>query len=428
MKWINKDVAVIGSGIAGLQSSLDIADAGYNVVLLESSPSIGGKMISLSKVFPTLDCASCITTPKMAAVAQHPKIEIYTYTEIKHITKTSDGFELHLIKKPRYIIESECISCKKCEEVCPVLIKDPFEYELGATKAISIPFTNAIPPFPVLNPDKCIRCGACARACPKDCIDYLQKPQDVYIKVKAIIIATGYEITPINKKREYGGGIFPNVISPLQMERLLAPHGPFGKVLRPSDGKIPESIAYIQCAGSRDKSINIPYCSRVCCMYAIKQAMLLSGALPLAEITVYYMDIRAFGKGYEEFYRQAIAMGINFVKAKVAKITEDEDHNLILRVEYQQDNSKPKEVKHDLVVLSQGLIPASQNFYGLELELNEYGFINTSNLFTASASTNISGVFVCGTAKGPKDIPDTITEAGSAAMSVINYLKERTTV
>lgn len=425
MNQINKDVAVIGSGIAGLQASLDIADAGYNVVLIEKSPSIGGKMISLSKVFPTLDCASCITTPKMAAVSHHPRIETYTYTEVKEIKQTYNGFELHLIKKPRYIIESECISCKKCEEVCPVLVRDDFEYGLGATKAIAIPFTNAIPQFPVLNPDKCIRCGACARVCPKDCIDYLQKPKDIYLNVKAIVISTGYEITPMDAKKEYGGAIFPNVISPLQMERLLAPHGPFGKVLRPSDGKIPDSIAYIQCAGSRDKSINIPYCSRVCCMYAIKQAMLLSGALPLSEVTIYYMDIRAFGKGYEEFYQQAKAMGINFVKAKVAKIIEDENHDLILRIDHQEDGSKPKEVKHDLVVLSQGLIPASKRFYGLEINLNEYGFVENQKIFTQPSSTNIDGVFVCGTAKGPKDIPDTITEAGSAAMSVINYLKAR---
>lgn len=425
MNQINKDVAVIGSGIAGLQASLDIADAGYNVVLIEKSPSIGGKMISLSKVFPTLDCASCITTPKMAAVSHHPRIETYTYTEVKEIKQTYNGFELHLIKKPRYIIESECISCKKCEEICPVLVRDDFEYGLGATKAIAIPFTNAIPQFPVLNPDKCIRCGACARVCPKDCIDYLQKPKDIYLNVKAIVISTGYEITPMDAKKEYGGAIFPNVISPLQMERLLAPHGPFGKVLRPSDGKIPDSIAYIQCAGSRDKSINIPYCSRVCCMYAIKQAMLLSGALPLSEVTIYYMDIRAFGKGYEEFYQQAKAMGINFVKAKVAKIIEDENHDLILRIDHQEDGSKPKEVKHDLVVLSQGLIPASKRFYGLEINLNEYGFVENQKIFTQPSSTNIDGVFVCGTAKGPKDIPDTITEAGSAAMSVINYLKTR---
>ncbi|MEW6013618.1 MAG: CoB--CoM heterodisulfide reductase iron-sulfur subunit A family protein [Elusimicrobiota bacterium] len=423
MSTKNTDVLIVGSGIAGMQAALDIGDSGLNAVIVEKSPSIGGKMISLSKVFPTLDCASCITTPKMAASSHHPRVDIYTYTEVKEIKKVSDGFEAVITKKPRFVIESECISCKKCEEACPVYVTDEFEYGLGVKKAISIPFTNAIPQFPVLDESKCIRCGACARVCPKDCIDYLQKPQELKIKSKAVIISTGYEITPMDAKKEYNGTKLPNVISSLQAERLLAPHGPYGKFLRPSDGKIPDSIAYVQCAGSRDESIGIPYCSRVCCMYAIKQAMLLSGMLPLSEITVYYMDIRAFGKGYEQFYNQARAMGINFVKAKVAKITEDEEHNPILRIDRQEDGSKPQEVKHDIVVLSQGLVPSTKNFFGLELEINEYGFVNQKEKTLSPAKTNIEGVFVAGVASGPKDIPDTIMEAGSAAMEVINYVK-----
>lgn len=421
----NTDLVVIGGGIAGLQVSLDVADYGFNVILIEKSPSIGGKMISLSKVFPTLDCASCITTPKMAAVSHHPRIDIWTYTDIKSIKKTSNGFEIDVIKKPRYIIEKECISCRKCEEICPVYVDDEFEYGLGVKKAISIPFTNAIPQFPVLDLEKCIRCGACARVCPKDCIDYLQKPKGYTIKANAIVIASGYEITPMDAKKEYNAMKLLNVISPLQMERLLAPHGPYGKVLRPSDGKIPDSIAYIQCAGSRDKSIGIPYCSCVCCMYAIKQAMLLSAILPLADITIYYMDIRSFGKGYEEFYAQAKSMGINFVKAKVAKIMEDEKHNPVLRIEKQEENSKSIEVKHDLVVLSQGLIPAIKNFYGINIELDEYGFVSSPYQTFSPSKTNVEGVFVCGTARGPKDIPDTIMDASSAAVDVINWLKSK---
>jgi heterodisulfide reductase subunit A len=423
MKEINIDVAVIGSGIAGLEASLDVADAGYKVALIEKSPSIGGRMISLSKVFPTLDCASCITTPKMAAVSHHPFINMMTYTEVREIKKNDDGFDLYAIKKPRYINEGECISCKKCEEVCPVYIEDDFEHELSPKKAISIPFTNAVPQLPVLDMNKCIRCGACARICPKDCIDYLQKAEEIHIKAHSVIISTGYDITPMNAKKEYNAISIPNVISPLQMERLLAPHGPYGKVIRPSDGKIPESIAYVQCAGSRDKSIGVPYCSRVCCMYAIKQAMLLSGSLPLADITIYYMDIRAFGKGYEEFYSEARAMGINFVKAKVARITADEKGSPVLRIEHQEEASKPKEIKHDLVVLSQGMIPAVRDFLGLYLEINEYGFVSSRDKTLNPSQTNIDGVFVCGVARGPKDIPDTIADAGSAAVSAVNYIK-----
>jgi len=417
------DVVVIGAGIAGMQTALDIADQGLNVLIVEKSPSIGGKMISLSKVFPTLDCASCITTPKMAASSHHPRIEILTYSEVKKITKKEKGFSIEVIKKPRYVIESECISCKKCEEACPVYVDDEFEYGLGVKKAISIPFTNAIPQFPVLDDSKCIRCGACARVCPKDCIDYLQKPQEITFETDAVVIATGYEITPMDAKKEYNGTKLPNVISSLQAERLLAPHGPYGKFLRPSDGKIPDSIAYVQCAGSRDESIGVPYCSRVCCMYAIKQAMLLAGMLPLAEITIYYMDIRAYGKGYEQFYNQAKAMGINFVKAKVAKITEDEEHNPIVRIDRQEDFSKPQEVKHDIVILSQGLVPSRKEFFGLDIELNDYGFIKSPDPTFSPAKTNIEGVFVAGVARGPKDIPDSVVEAGSAAIEAVNYIK-----
>ncbi len=417
------DVLVIGSGIAGLQSALDIGDSGYNVTIIEKSPSTGGKMISLSKVFPTLDCASCITTPKMAAVLHHPKVKTMTYTEVKAIRKISDGFEVDVEKKPRYVIEEECISCKKCEEACPVYLDDEFEYGLGVKKAISIPFTNAIPQLPVLTESKCIRCGACAKACPKDCIDFLQEPVSMTIKAKAIIAATGYEIVPMGTKKEYSGDTLLNVISSLQSERLLAPHGPYGKVLRPSDGKIPDNIAYVQCASSRDKSIDVPYCSRVCCMYAIKQAMLLAGALPLAEITIYYMDIRAFGKGYEQFYAQARAMGICFVKAKVAKISEDTEHNPILRIDRQEDGSKPQDQTHDLVILSQGILPTRKDFFGLDVALNEYGFIQSAAPTLSPALTNIDGFFVCGVARGPKDIPDTIMEAGSAAMEAVNYIK-----
>jgi len=227
----------------------------------------------------------------------------------------------------------------------------------------------------------------------------------------------------MDAKKEYNGTKLPNVISSLQAERLLAPHGPYGKFLRPSDGKIPDSIAYVQCAGSRDESIGVPYCSRVCCMYAIKQAMLLAGMLPLAEITIYYMDIRAFGKGYEQFYNQAKAMGINFVKAKVAKITEDEEHNPIVRIDRQEDFSKPQEVKHDIVILSQGLLPSRKEFFGLDIELNDYGFIKSPDPTFSPAKTNIEGVFVAGVARGPKDIPDSVVEAGSAAIETVNYIK-----
>lgn len=418
------DVLVVGAGIAGIQSSLDMADQGYRVLLVEKQPSIGGRMISLSKVYPTLDCASCITTPRMASVAHHSGIKIYTWSNVVDIRKEEGDFIAKIVKKPRYVNEAECISCRRCEEVCPVYVPDEFEQRMGARKAISIPFTNAIPQLPVMDTENCILCGSCARACPRGCIDFSQEPQEVTVRAKAVIIATGYGLS--EAKKEYGGGALPNVISPLQMERILAPHGPFGRVLRPSDGKIPDSIAFIQCAGSRDRSIGIPYCSRVCCMYAIKQAMLLSGSLPVADIVIYYMDIRAFGKGYEQFFQSAKAMGIQFVKAKAGKITEDEEHNPIVRIERLEEGGGPEDVKHDLVVLSLGLVPGctAGDPALCGVGSGEDGFVASPFETISPTLTTIDGVFAAGTAIGPKDIVDTIMDAGSAAIEAINYLEK----
>jgi len=422
---IEVDALVVGSGIAGLQTALDMADQGFSVAIVEKSPSIGGKMISLSKVFPTLDCASCITTPRMASVSHHPRIQAFTYSAVDGIKREGKTFTAAVTRKPRYVDEKECISCKRCEEVCPVCLPDEFEMGLGVKKTISIPFTNAIPQFPVMYPEHCIRCGACARVCPKDCIDFLQEPSPLEIKAKAVILATGYETTPMTAKKQYGLGNLPNVIAPMAAERLLAPHGPYGRVLRPSDGKVPDSVAYVQCAGSRDKSIGVPYCSRVCCMYAIKQATLLTGSLPTADITIYYMDIRAFGKGYEQFYNSAKAMGISFVKAKVARVTEDAEHNPIVRIERQEGTSAPEEVKHDLVVLSQGLIPGCDvSSFNLGASLNDFGFVKLSDENISSAVTAGAGVFAAGVVKGPRDIPDSVVDAGSAAIEAANYIRK----
>ena len=237
-----------------------------------------------------------------------------------------------------------------------------------------------------------------------------------------MILSTGYRLTPMEAKAQYGLGKLSNVIHALQMERLLAPHGPYGRVLRPWDGKVPGSIAFVQCAGSRDRSLGVPYCSRVCCMYAIKQAMLLSGALPLVDITIYYMDIRAFGKGYEQFFQNAKAMGIEFVKAKVARITEDEARNPVVRVEMIEDGSRVAERSHDMVVLSLGMLPGCRPETFAPVEAAEDGFVHCPSPTIFPARTDQEGLFVAGTAAGPKDIVDTIVEAGGAAMEAADYL------
>ena len=420
---LRADALVVGGGIAGLQSALDLADQGYSVIVVERQPSIGGAMIGLSKVFPTLDCASCITTPKMAAALHHPNIRLLTYTEVLSVDHAGAGWSARVRIKPKYVIEDRCIGCRRCEYVCRVDVSDAFDGGFVAHRAIAIPFSNAIPQVPVLYPEHCILCGDCAIECPTDAIDFEQTPQELAIEARTVVVATGFSLTPLGQKRQYQGDRLTNVISPLQMERLIAPHGPYGRVLRPSDGKVPDSIAYVQCAGSRDATLGVPGCSRVCCMYAIKQAMLLSGAVPLADITIYYMDIRAFGKGYETFYRRAQAMGIRFIKAKVARIEPADQDDLILRVENQDEHGRVEERRHDLVVLSLGMRPGDDPGAWIPIgKLADDGFVRVPDPHLEPCTTVTPGVFVAGTACGPKDIVDAIAEAGAAAMRASAWL------
>lgn len=420
------DAVVIGGGIAGMQASLDLGEQGYDVLLVEKQPSIGGIMVGLNKVFPTLDCSSCICTPRMAETSHHRNITIQTYTEVQKVTRNGAGFSVQLLKKPRYVVAEDCIGCSKCELDCPVDVPHEFDFGIGARRAIYIPHANAIPQVPVLDVEHCTFCGKCEKVCPTNCIDYTQEAEEVTVEAGAIVVASGLEITPMDAKKEYGQGKLINVMNPLAMERVQSSNGPYGHVLRPSDGKVPKSIAYVQCAGSRDASLGITYCSRVCCMYALKQAI-LTKAYGDVDITIYHMDIRAFGKGFEQFYRRAMKDGINIVKAKVAKITEDDEHNPIVRVELLDEGGKVAEIKHDMVILSQGLVPGWHPNGTLPIEEDTDGFfkIPQSKLYPTTSTQD--GIFVAGVAAGPKDIPDAIVEAGSAAMEAAIYLEKSKT-
>jgi len=420
------DAIVIGGGIAGLETALDLADQNFKVAVVEKDATIGGKMIRLSKVFPTLDCASCITTPKMASAAHHDNISIFTYCDLNSIERDGDGLVASLTQRPRYVDVDKCIGCRQCEYGCPVYVPDEEQGGFTLRKAIYIPFSNAIPQLAILDTENCSLCGKCARVCPTQAVDFFQQPKNFIIEAKTAVVATGFKLSDPVQKKEYGQGQVENVITSLQMERLLAPHGPYQRVLRPSDGKEPESIAYVQCAGSRDKSLGVSYCSRVCCMYAIKQAMLLSGSLPLADITIYYMDIRAFGKGYEQFYQNAKAMGIEFIKAKVAKISQSENQFVQLRYEDQEGQGGVLTRDHDLVVLSLGMVPEWNPAGICPVSTDSDAFIKTIMPKVAPALTTTEGIFVAGVAAGPKDIVDTIAEAGAAAMEVSNYLIQLT--
>ena len=422
MNDLRLDALVVGGGIAGMQTALDLADQGFQVALVEREPSIGGRMITLSKVFPTLDCCSCITTPKMSAVAHHPNIHLLTYCEVQSVQERGSGFSVSILKKPRFVDESKCTGCRDCEYECPITVPSPFDRDLGAYRAIRVPFSTAVPQKAVLDPEYCLWCGKCEKVCPVGAVDFTQQPETFNIETASIVMATGFDLTPVETKKEYGAGRLTNVIDPLMMERFLAPTGPYGRVLRPGDGKEPGSIAYVQCAGSRDETLGVEYCSRVCCMYAVKQAMLLNGALPLADITIYYMDIRTFGKGYEQFYQNAKAMGVEFVRGKVALIREDAEHNPVVKVEL-TETGEIAERTFDLVVLSQGIVPAFDPTQIFGLPLGSDRFVSIPAPDAAPCVTERPGIFVTGTAMGPMDIVDSIISASAAASEASAYIR-----
>jgi heterodisulfide reductase subunit A2 len=419
------DVLVIGGGIAGEESALNLANQGFKVILVEKDLSLGGKMIHLSKVFPTLDCAACITTPKVSETARHPNIDIYLNSEVADIDKISeDDFSATLIEKPRFVTD-DCTGCQLCEEKCPVIVKDQYQWDLVGRKAIYIPFSIANPRIAAIDIDNCSLCGACEKVCPADCIDFTQTDEKSQIKVKSVIIATGYDLFEAEKIERYNFGKIKNVVTSMQMERQLVPTRPFNNVLRPGDGKMPDNIAYVLCVGSRDETIGNPICSQVCCMYSTKQAQLLMGALPMADVTIYYLHIRAFGKGFTEFYEQAKGMGVEFIKGKVGKISEGENGNVILRYEDILEG-KVQEAEHDLVVLSVGILPNTgftKIFKNTKIQQDNFNYVKQIDELSSPALTSIKGVFVAGTSSGPMDIPDTILSAGAASSETASYLR-----
>jgi heterodisulfide reductase subunit A len=419
------DVMIIGGGIAGCEAALNIANLDHKVLLVEKDLSIGGKMILLSKVFPTLDCGACITTPKVSEIMRHPNIIVLTGSESKHIRKRGPrDFEATVVMQPRYVISQDCTGCQLCEYACPVNVKDQFQFGMVGRKAVYIPFSIASPRVAAVDIENCTLCGACEKACPTQAIDFTQKEETVKVRIKAVIAATGFRLFNPTLIPRYGYGIYKNIITSMQMERQLAPTRPFNHVLRPSDGKQPDNVAYVLCTGSRDKTIGNPICSQICCMYSIKQAQLIMGALPMADVTIYYLNIRSFGKGFEEFYQQAKGMGVEFVKGKIGNIKEKENGDLILRYE-DIESGKVKEAEHDMVVLSVGVLPNTDPqsiFSDKELHLDDFSFVKQTDLPASPASTSIKGVFVAGTAAGPMDIPDAILSAGTAASETVGYL------
>ncbi|MCE1156327.1 MAG: CoB--CoM heterodisulfide reductase iron-sulfur subunit A family protein [Bacteroidales bacterium] len=425
IKNITYDALVIGGGIAGGEAALNLAVTGYKVLLVEKDLSVGGKMIMLSKVFPTLDCSACITTPKISEISRHPNITIFTGSEVGNIRRVSDtGFVAKVTKNPRYVHVADCTSCQLCEQACPVNVTDQYQFGLVGRKAAFIPFSIASPKAAAIDIENCTLCGACEKVCPTNCIDFTMEPETMNLHVRTVILATGFDLFDAKKMPRYGFGEYKNIITAMQMERQLAPTRPFNTILRPGDGKVPDKVAYVLCVGSRDATVGNPICSQICCMYSIKQAQLLMGALPMADVTIYYINIRSFGKGFEEFYQQAKGMGVNFVKGKIGRISEKENGNLTLRYE-DINTGKLMEADHDLVVLSTGVVPPKGIdglFESETLYLDKFNFVGQADPLANPSKTSIDGVFVAGTATGPMDIPDSILSAGSASSEAISYL------
>ena len=419
-----KKALVIGGGIAGMRAALDIADAGYEVYLVEKSPTIGGRMAQLSETFPTLDCPQCIMTPLMTQVGQHPNIHLLTYSEVEDLSGYVGNFTVRIKKKSPRVNWELCKGCGDCAEACPKKVPSEFDKGLSIRKAIYRPFPQAVPNVFTIDYDSCYKCKKplCQRACPTNAIDFTMQDEYIDVNVGAIVVATGYELMPVTRLKEYGGGKYPDVIDALQFERLLAPSGPTeGKVIRPSDKKVPKTVAFIQCAGSRDPANGVAYCSRICCMYTAKQAFLYRHAVPDGKAYIFYIDIRSNGKRYEEFVQRIMEeTGVVYIRGKVSKVYEENGKLKILAADTLLGEAV--ELEADLVVLATAMVPSKgtrELAKKLRIPIDEYGWFNEAHPKLKPLETVTPGIFIAGAAHFPKDISDTVSQASGAAAKVL---------
>ena len=433
---VTKRALVIGGGIAGIQTALDIADAGFEVDIVEKQPTIGGKMAQLDKTFPTLDCAACILTPKMVDVAQNDKIRIFSYSEVTDVHGFVGNFDVTIKKKARYVKEDICTGCGACVEKCPMK-KVPNEFNLGMDnrRAVYIPFAQAVPKVATIDPNACNmlkngKCGLCAKICTAGAIDYTQKDEIIKEKYGAIVVATGFNPISMEKFDEFAYNQSKDVITSLEFERLTNAAGPSsGKLVRLSDGKHPHTIVFVQCVGSRCESCaekGKEYCSKICCMYTAKHAMLTRDKYPDTEVYVFYIDVRTPGKNFDEFYRRAVEeYGVKYVKGMVGKIVPEGDK---LKVQASDLlSNKQLHIDADLVVLATAIEP-DKSARSLATMLT--ASMDTNDFFTEAhpklrpVESPTAGVFLSGACQGPKDIPETVSQAGAAASKVIGLLSK----
>jgi heterodisulfide reductase subunit A len=441
---VTKKALVIGGGIAGIQTALDIADMGHRVILVEKEPSIGGRMAQLDKTFPTIDCSACILSPRMVDVAQHPNITLYTYSELESVDGFVGNFDVVIRKKARYVDETKCTGCLECTAKCPEKnIPNEFDNGQAMRRAIYVPFAQAVPKVPVIDATRCRylnspdpstvevkegekapkrRCGVCSKICTQGAIDYEQKDELIHERIGAIVVATGFNVSDAAEYGEYGGGRLKNVVTGLDFERFVSASGPTeGKIIRPSDGEKPKRVVFIQCVGSRDESKGRPYCSSICCMYTAKQAILTREKLPDSEIFVFYMDIRAAGKGYDEFVRRAqMEYGAEYIRGRVSRIYENPNGRMMIKGA-DTIAGLPVEMEADLVVLATASVAREDskelaNLLGISTDA--YGFISEVHPKLKPVEVPRDGVFVAGAAQSPRDIPSTVATAGATAAKI----------
>ena len=430
---VTKRALVIGGGIAGIQTALDIAEAGFEVDIVEKKPTIGGKMTQIDKTFPTLDCAACILTPKMVDCAQNDKIHIYAYSEIEHVGGFVGNFHVKIRRKARFVKEDVCTGCGACTEKCPQK-KVPNEFNLGldTRRAIYIPFTQAVPKVATIDPDSCNmlkngKCGVCAKVCTAGAIDYKQKDEIVEREYGAIVAATGFQPIDLSQFDEFAYSKSPDVVSSLEFERLMNAAGPTGgTLLRPSDGAHPKTIVFVQCVGSRceDAQKGKSYCSKICCMYTAKHAMLCREKYPDTDVYVFYIDVRTPGKNFDEFYRRAVEeYGVHYIKGMVGKVVP-ENGKLKVQASDLLDN-RQLHIDADMVVLAAAIEPdksARSVATMLTASMDTNDFFTEAHPKLRPVESPTAGVFLSGTCQGPKDIPETVAQASAAAAKVIGLL------
>jgi heterodisulfide reductase subunit A len=431
---VTKTALVIGGGIAGIQASLDIANTGHKVILIEKDPSIGGHMSQLSETFPTLDCSQCILTPRMVEVAQHPNITLYTYAELESLEGFVGNFKVKIRRKSKSLDEKLCTGCGTCITKCPAKkIPSEFNEGLGMRTAIYVPFPQAVPNKPVIDRLNCTyytkgKCKVCEKVCPTQAIRFDQEDQIVEAEIGAIVLATGFTVKQPDFFPEYGYGKYPDVITGLQFERLASASGPtLGEIRRPSDGKIPEKIVFVSCAGSRDQAKGIPYCSKICCMYIAKHAMLYQHKVHGGKSYVFYMDIRAGGKMYEEFVRRAIEDdGVNYIRGRISKIYEKNGKLIVCGADTLL-NAMPVEIDADMVVLATAGVAnedAEELAQKLHVSYDSFHFFAEAHPKLKPVETNTAGIFLAGACQSPRDIPESVSMASGAAVKVAGLFSQ----